>query len=97
MIERHVTFDVLPGREAEFESFVEGRYAPAMASQQGFEGLRLLREAEAPRRYQMVIRFQSAAGARAWCESDQHKSLSPLLKGLHGGSEVVVYDVVAER
>jgi heme-degrading monooxygenase HmoA len=44
----------------------------------------------------MVIRFQTEEAAADWRNSEQHKALSPRLKALHQGSELVVYAVVHE-
>lgn len=96
MVERHVTFRVLPDRGAEFEGFVIDRYAPAMAAQPGFAGLRLLRESDTSGRYHMVIRFHSREESDLWRSSDSHKYLSPSLKALHLGTEVVDYVVTHE-
>ena len=57
MIERHVTFDVLPSKEAEFESFVDSRYRPAMSKMPGFVKLDLLCEIDVPNCFKMIIRF----------------------------------------
>ncbi len=95
MIERHVTFEVIPGKEAAFEELFKTKYRVAMSKQPGFVSVGLLREKEAPTRYQMVIRFQSLETAAAWRDSAEHKELSPQIKALYTGSTVVVYDVVA--
>ena len=94
MIERHVSFHVLPGRQAEFEALINQEYAPAMAKQEGFGGVALLRQSDAPTNYQMVIRFDSEETAAGWRASAEHKALSPRLKALHSGSELTVYAVV---
>lgn len=96
MVERHVSFRVLPDRGAEFERFVIERYAPAMSVQPGFAGLSLLRERDIPGRYHMVIRFQSRQESDQWRSSDSHKTLSPSLKALHLGAEAMDYIVAHE-
>ncbi len=95
MIERHVTFEVNPGQEAAFEELFKTRYSKAMGRQPGFVSVGLLREKEAPSRYQMLIRFESLETASAWRDSADHRELSPALKALYASSSVVVYDVVA--
>jgi heme-degrading monooxygenase HmoA len=97
MIERHVTFDVLPGKEKEFETFFSQEYAPAMSLRAGFLGVSLLREADVPTAYKMVIAFETADLAGAWRASDGHKALSPRLKSMYSESRVTVYDVVVRR
>ena len=59
MIERHVTFNVLSGKEQAFERLFVEEYKPAMSSMPGFVRVELLREQEDPTQYQMVIRFES--------------------------------------
>ncbi len=95
MIERHVTFNVLPDRVQDFEKFFSEKYRPAMASMPGFVRGELLREQENPTQHQMDIRFESPATAATWRSSDVHQSLKPDFKTLYQGSTLVVYDVVA--
>ncbi len=95
MIERHVTFDVLPGKLNEFEKLFVEEYRPAMASMTGYINAELLREQGKTTTYQMVIRFESAETAAAWRSSAAHESLSPKLKALHSGSQLQVYEVIA--
>lgn len=95
MIERHVTFSVLPDRCAEFEKFFVEKYRPGMSTMAGFVKVELLREAEQPTQYQMVIRFESLETAAEWRNSAVHKSLQPEFKTLYGESKLQVYDVIA--
>ena len=97
MIERHVTFDVLPGKEKDFDTFFSREYAPAMSRQAGFLGVSLLREADAPTAHKMVIAFETSDQAAAWRASDLHKALSPRLKSMYSESRVTVYEVVIRR
>ncbi len=95
MIERHVTFYVLPGRTQDFEKFFGEKYRPAMASMPGFVKVELLREQEDSTQYQMVIRFESTETAAVWRSSEAHQALKPEIKALYQGSTLKVYDVVA--
>ena len=95
MIERHVTFEVLQGKEEAFEQFFVNEYRPAMSRMAGFVRLELLRESEAPSSYQMTIRFETLETAAAWRSSPEHQALSPKLKALYSGSQVQVYEVIA--
>lgn len=95
MIERHVTFDVIPGREAAFEDLFKTKYSTAMAKQPGFVSVGLLRQQDQPTRYEMIIRFESLETAAGWRNSAEHKALSPEIKALYTGSTVIVFDVVA--
>ena len=95
MIERHVTFNVHPGKTDDFEQFFASEYRPAMASMPGFVKVELLREQEDRQKYQMVIRFETAETAAAWRESNLHKALSPKIKPLYSDSQLIVYDVMA--
>ena len=95
MIERHVTFNVLPGKERAFERLFVEEYRPAMSSMPGFVRVELLREQEDPTQYQMVIRFESLETAANWRNSDQHQALRPKIKALYKGSSLKVYDLVA--
>jgi heme-degrading monooxygenase HmoA len=95
MIERHVTFDVVPGKEAAFEELFKTRYSKAMSVQPGFVSVGLLRQQEQPTRYEMLIRFESLESAAGWRNSTEHKELAPAMKALYSGSSVIVFDVVA--
>ena len=95
MIERHVTFNVIPGKEKEFEALFKGAYRVAMSKQPGFVSVMLLKEQEKEAVYRMVIRFQSLETAAAWRDSADHKALSPKIKALYKESTVQVYKVIA--
>ena len=95
MIERHVTFNVLSDKCQEFETFFVEKYRPGMATMRGFLKVELLREAQQPTQYQMVIRFESAEASAEWRGSAIHQSLQPVLKSLYSESKLQVYDVVA--
>jgi len=95
MIERHVTFDVLPDKAEEFERLFVDEYRLAMARMPGFIKVELLREQENLAKYQMVIRFTSLEEAAAWRNSSAHQALSPKLKALYSASQLQVYDVLA--
>ena len=94
-IERHVTFHVLPGKEAEFETFFQEQYHPAMAKTKGFIKAELLRDAENQSDLKMVLRFDSSASAADWRGSEAHQALKPHLKSLYNSSELKVYQVRA--
>ena len=66
-----------------------------MATMRGFLKVELLREAQQPSQYQMVIRFESAEASAEWRGSAIHQSLQPVLKSLYSESKLQVYDVVA--
>lgn len=95
MIERHITFNVHPGMTTEFERLVAERYRPAMSESPGFVRLDLLREADDPTRYQMMLRFQDAETAAGWRTSPVHQALQPALKALFSTNEIQGYDVIA--
>jgi antibiotic biosynthesis monooxygenase (ABM) superfamily enzyme len=97
MIERHVTFNVIPGKEKDFETLFKNEYSAAMSKQPGFVSVTLLKEHEKEAIYQMVIRFQTFETAAAWRDSEDHKALSPKIKALYTSSTVQVYEVVAEK
>jgi len=97
MIERHVTFNVIPGKEKDFENLFRQEYSVAMAKQPGFVSVTLLQEQEKGAVYQMVIRFQSLETAAAWRDSADHKALSPKIKTLYNGSTVQVYNVITQK
>jgi len=97
MIERHVTFNVIPGKEKDFESLFKTEYGPAMSKQPGFVSVTLLKEQEKEAVYQMVICFQSLETAAAWRDSTDHKVLSPKIKVFYTGSTVQVYSLIAQR
>lgn len=95
MIERHLTFQVHPGETAEFERFFADAYRPRMAEAPGYIGVELLRELEAPNRYQMVLRWADADSATGWRMSPVHAALLPALSALHDGMDAQAYEVVA--
>jgi len=97
MIERHVTFHVIPGKEKDFETLFKEEYSVAMSKQPGFVSVALLKEHEKGAVYQMAIRFQSLETAAAWRESADHKALSPKIKALYTESSVQIYEVMAQR
>lgn len=95
MIERHVTFHVLPDKTGDFEKLFVESYRPAMASMPGFVKVELLVDQETPNDYLMVIRFQSEESAAAWRNSELHQALKPKIKSLYTGSQLKVFDVKA--
>jgi antibiotic biosynthesis monooxygenase (ABM) superfamily enzyme len=95
MIERHVTFNVLPGKGAAFEALFTSAYRPAMSKMPGFVKVELLREHTGATQYQMTIRFESLETAAAWRSSPDHQALKPQIGALYDGSTVQVYEVVA--
>jgi antibiotic biosynthesis monooxygenase (ABM) superfamily enzyme len=97
MIERHVTFNVFPGKEKEFEALFKTEYCVAMSKQPGFVSVTLLKEHEKEAVYQMAIRFQSLETAAAWRDSADHKALSPRIKALYKENTVQVYEVIAQE
>jgi len=95
MIERHVTFNVIPGQEREFEKLFVDAYRPAMSTMPGFVKVELLRQQEDPAKYIMTIRFESLETAAAWRTSEAHEALKPRIKTLYDGSSLLVFDVIA--
>jgi len=95
IIERHVIFHVLPGKEAEFETFFQEQYRPAMAKTAGFIKAELLRDAENQNDFMMVLRFDSVDSAATWRASPEHENLKPHIKSLYSGSELKVYQFLA--
>lgn len=95
MIERHLTFHVVAGKESDFEALFKNEYRVAMSKQPGFVSVSLLKEHERKGVYQMVIRFESLETAAAWRDSADHKALSPKIKALYSESQVQVDEVVA--
>ena len=94
MIERHITFNVHADRTGEFERFFADEYRPAMAESPGFVKADLLREADQPTRYQMVLRFADGDSAAGWRTSAVHQALQPALLALYADNEIVAYQVV---
>ena len=97
MIERRVTFNVIPGKEEDFKKLFKEEYSVAMSKQPSFVSVTLLKEHEKDAVYQMVICFQSLDTAAAWRDSADHKALSPKIKALYKESTVQVYEVLAQR
>lgn len=97
MIERHVTFNVIPGKGKDFETLFNEEYSVAMSRQPGFVSVNLLKEQGKEAVYQMVIRFQSLETAATWRDSADHKALSPKIKALYSENTVQVYEVIANK
>ena len=97
MIERHVTFNVIPGKEKDFEILFKQEYSVAMSKQPGFASVTLLKEHEKEAIYKLVIRFQSLETAAAWRDSADHRALSPKIKALYKESTVQVYELIAQK
>ncbi len=95
MIERHVTFQVPAANAAAFERFFNETYKPEMAKAPGYVRVELLREIEAPTRFQMALRFTDPESAAGWRTSPVHQALQPELNALHEGMDVIGYDVIA--
>ena len=95
MIERHISFDVRPGREADFERFFAEQYLPPVLGFGGLIECSLLREADSATRYQMIFRWETADDAVAWRVSDVHQGLQPALAALHDGMVITAYVKVA--
>lgn len=94
MIERHITFNVLPDRDAAFERFFTDEYRPPVTAMPGYVDCYLLREIDQPERYQIVFRWETAEDAAGWRTSEVHQSLQPALEALHGGMEITAYTTV---
>ncbi len=95
MIERHVTFDVISGKESAFEQFFKNEYSLAMAVKEGFVKTSLLHDLENPSQYRMVICFDTLENAAAWRESAEHQALKPKLTNLYKESNLKVFEVIA--
>jgi heme-degrading monooxygenase HmoA len=91
MIERHITFDVLPDQTDAFERFIAEQYRPPVLEMPGLIECSLLREADSPTRYQLVFRWEQPDDAVAWRVSEVHRGLQPGLNALHAGMVVVAY------
>ena len=97
MIEKHVAFNVIAGKERYFESLFKEAYSMAMSKQPGFISVALLKEHGKETVYQMVIRFLSLETATAWRDSVDHKALSPKIKSLYKESTAQVYEVIIQK
>jgi heme-degrading monooxygenase HmoA len=97
VIERHIAYNAHAGQEHAFEAHIRLDYAPSMSRMDGFRRVTLLRDAETPTFHHMVIAFESPEAPAAWRASVEHKTLTPTLQGFFSQSQVVTYDVVAER
>lgn len=95
MIERHVEFNVLPGKEQAFSDLFIREYRPAMATMPGFVRAELLRPQDDPTKLTMLIRFEAVEQAAAWRTSPEHQALKPKIGPLYDGSSVHVFDVIA--
>jgi heme-degrading monooxygenase HmoA len=91
MIERHITFDVLPDRTDEFEHFFSETYRPPALRMPGLIECGLLRDAETPTTYRMLFRWENPEDAVAWRESEAHQALQPELRSLHNGMQISAF------
>ena len=94
MIERHIPFTVHDGQGGAFERFFAERYRPAMSRSPGFVRVDLLREADDPTRYLMLMRWRDAEAATGWRTSAEHLALQPELNALSSMGEIRVHVVV---
>ena len=94
MIERHVTFHVLPKKGKAFARFFEEEYRPAMAKTEGFLKAELLKEIDTDQEFMMILRFESIDAAASWRASDEHAALKPNLKSMYDGSDLRVLEPV---
>jgi heme-degrading monooxygenase HmoA len=94
MIERHITFNVLPDKTAMFERYFAETYRSKMSVSPGFIRADLLREADSSTRYQMVLRWQDTASATGWRTSPVHEALQPEWTSMYSDNEITVYDVI---
>ena len=97
MIERHVTFHVLPGKGEAFARFFEEAYRPAMEKTAGFIQAGLLKSREQAHDFTMTLRFDSLDAAAAWRTSPTHQELKPHLKSLYNGSELKVFEIIIQE
>ncbi len=93
MIERHIAFNIIDGKDIDFENFLDESYIPAMNAQPGFISASILRETDVTNKYKAVFRFENLAAAAAWRASEVHKEHNPILKSFYLSSEVMVYEV----
>ncbi len=91
MIERHVTFHVLPDKKSEFFSFFYDEYLPAS---DGFLSANLLQVVDSELDLMMIIRFDSFESAANWRGSSKHQDLKPKLKVLNKGSVLQVLEAI---
>ncbi len=68
-----VALQVSPGREAEFETFLEGITDEAERFP-GFAGVRAFRPARSGRNYRVVLRFDSEGSAQRWRDSEERRA-----------------------
>ena len=95
MIERHISYTVVPENATEFERFFVEEYRPPVLGMPGLIECSLLREAEHADRYQMVFRWETAENAAAWRTSEVHQGLQPALNALHTGIDIVALSKIA--
>ncbi|HEX5829261.1 MAG TPA: antibiotic biosynthesis monooxygenase [Candidatus Limnocylindrales bacterium] len=95
MIERHISFDVKPGRGDDFVRFFTDDYRPPVLSFDGLIECSLLLEADSETRYQMVFRWEHPDNAVAWRVSEVHQGLQPALNALVDGMVITAFARVA--
>lgn len=67
-----ITFRVRPGREQDYEEFLEG-INDAASQFPGFLGVRVFRPLRGDRRYRVVLRFDRESNLRRWTESAERR------------------------
>ncbi len=65
-----ITFQVRPGREVDFEQFLQG-VDDAASEFPGFLGARVFRPPRGQNKYRVVLRFDSQSNLRRWQESEE--------------------------
>ena len=95
MIERHISFDVKPGRGQDFVRFFTEDYRPPVLAFDGLIECSLLLEADSGTRYQMIFRWEHPEDAVAWRVSEAHQGLQPALQALVDGMVIAAYTKVA--
>lgn len=94
MIERHIAFHILSGREQEFVDFVHRAYFPAIKQTPGFISAELLQSLDDREEITMVLRFDSQESSVSWRGSRAHEYLKPELKSYYSDSQLRIFDVI---
>lgn len=97
MIERHVTFHVIPGKKSEFIRFFKDKYHPALTNSDGFIAGDVYQVVEDENDLMMILRFESFESAKTWRCSARHQDLKPDLKALYHGSDLLVLVPIDKR
>lgn len=90
----HVELQVKPGAEQKLEKTYNETFRPAIAQQEGFRAVDLLRPLDGAKSYILTIRFDDRSMQQKWVGTDLHQQVWSQIESLCAGYTVQNYDPV---